>query len=326
MRRPMLRLLLVAAAILCAIAGRAHAANPRVGFLAPSTSEGTAFILSGLRDGLRDRGYVDGVNVTIEARYANDRFERLPSLARELVDARVDVIVAFVTQASIAAKQATGSIPIVMIGVSDPVASGLVASLSRPGANVTGTSGAFTGLVGKGVQLLRDLDPAVGHIAVLWNPGNRVFQAQMLDEIKASARQLGVGLQLFEARDRDSIDSAFAAMSKQPVRAVSVLPDPMFAAYWARIATLAAKSRLPSVTVSSSYAESGGLMAYGPSLPELARASATYVAKILRGAKPGELAIERPTKFELVLNLKTARDIGMTVPQPLRLRADRLIE
>jgi putative ABC transport system substrate-binding protein len=312
--------------LLCAIPGPSQAVNPRIGFLAPSTAEGSAFVLSGLRQGLQDYGYVDGVDVTIEARYANDQFDRLPALAKELVDARVDVLVAFVTQASLAARQASGTVPVVMIGVSDPVASGLVTTLSRPGANVTGTSAAFTGLVGKGVQLLRELDPGIDRVAVLWNPGNRVFQAQMLDEIKTSAQQLGVRLQMFEARDPASIATAFAAISKQRIRAVSVLPDPVYAAYWRQIAALAASSRLPSVTVSSSYAEAGGLMTYGPSLAEVARVSAGYVAKILKGAKPGQLPIEQPTKFELVINLKTARDIGMTIPQPLRLRADRLIE
>ena len=326
MQRLALRLLLLAVVLLCVVFTRAHAANPRIGFLAPSTSDGSAYALSGLRQGLRDHGYVDGVNVAIETRYANDQFDRLPALARELVDARVDVLVAFVTQASIAAKQVAGSIPVVMIGVSDPMGAGLVASLSRPGANVTGTSGAFTGLVGKGVQLLRELEPSVDRVGVLWNPGNRVFQAQMLDEIKASARQLGVRLQLFEAGGVESLETAFAAMSKQRVQAVSVLPDPVFAAHWARIAALAAKARLPTVTVSGSYADAGGLMAYGPSLADLARASAGYVAKILKGANPGELPIERPTKFELVVNLKTAKDIGIMIPQPLRLRADRLIE
>ena len=321
-----LGVLLLAAALLCAIPGQSRAAHPRIGFLAPSTPEGTAFILSGLRQGLQEQGYVDGVNLEIEARYANDHFDRLPALARELVDARIDVLVSFVTQASLAAKHAAGSTPVVMIGVSDPVASGLVATLSRPGANVTGTSGAFTGLAGKGIQLLRELDPGLDRVAVLWNPGNRVFQAQMLDEVRTSARQLGVRLQTFEARDPASIETAFAAMSKQRVRAVSLLPDPVFAAYWPRIAALAASARLSSVTVSSSYAEAGGLMTYGPSLAELARVSAGYVAKILKGAKPGQLPIEQPTKFELVINLKTARDIGTTIPQPLRLRADRLIE
>ena len=326
MPRPTLESLLFAIAVLGSIACQSSAAAPRIGFLAPSTPEGSEFVLVGLREGLRSHGLVDGTNISIETRFANDRFEQLPGLARELVDSRVEVLVTFVTQASLAAKQATATVPIVMVGVSDPVASGLVSSLSRPGANVTGTSGAFTGLGGKGLQLLREMIPGINRVAVLWNPANRVFQAQMLDEAKTSAKRLGIELQLFQARDPESIEKAFAAMSKQRARAVSVLPDPTFAANWSRIANLAASSRLPSVTVSGAFAEAGGLMSYGPSLVDLARVSAGYVAKILKGAKPGDLAVERPTKFELLVNLRTAREIGVTVPQPLRLRADRLIE
>lgn len=320
------RPLLLAVVVLCSASAQSQPASPRIGFLSPSTPEGTAFVLEGLRQGLREHGYVEETNVTIESRYAYNQFDRLPELARELIALPVDLLVTYVTQASIAAKQSTATIPIVMIGVSDPVASGLVSSLSRPGANITGTSGAFTGLAGKCVQLLKESIPGLSRIAILRNPANRVFQTQMLEETKASARQLGIELQLFEASDPQSIEAAFAAISKQRVAAVSVLPDPIFAANWARIAALATKSRLPSVTVSSAYAEAGGLMSYGPSLTDLARGTAGYVAKILKGAKPAELPIERPRKFELVINLKTAKQIGLTMPQPLRLRADRLIE
>jgi putative ABC transport system substrate-binding protein len=301
------------------------AANLRIGFLSPSTADGSRFILDSLRQGLREHGLAEGSGVAIEARFADDRFERLPALARELVDLPVDVLVTYVTQASLAARQATHQIPIVMIGVSDPVASGLVASLSRPGGTITGTSGAFTGMTGKGIQLMREALPGLRRAALLWNPGNRVFQAQMLEEAQASARRLGIALHLFEATGPESIDTAFAAIAKQRLPVV-VLPDPVFAASWARIAALAAQSGLPSVTVSVSYAEAGGLMTYGPSLTELARRSAGYVAKVVKGAKAAEMAIERPTKFELVINLKTANRIGLTVPQALRLRADRLIE
>lgn len=326
MARSALSLLLLTAVVLCSVHARSDAATPRIGFLSPSTPEGTAFVLAGLRQGLREQGYVEGTNVAIESRFAYDRFDRLPDLARELIDMPVDVLVTYVTQASIAAKQTTGTTPIVMLGVSDPVASGLVSSLPRPGANITGTSGSFTGLAGKCVQLLQETIPGLSRVAVLRNPANRVFQAQMLEETKASARQLGIELQLFDAYNAESIETAFAGISKQRVQAVSVLPDPVFAANWARIAALATEARLPSVTVSNAYAEAGGLMAYGPSLPDLARITAGYVAKILKGAKPAELPVERPTKFELVINLKTAKQIGITVPPPLRLRADRFIE
>jgi putative ABC transport system substrate-binding protein len=283
-------------------------------------------VLAALRQGLREHGYVEGTNITIELRFGNDRFDRLPGLALELIGMPVDVLVTYVTQASIAAKKSTGTIPIVMIGVGDPVASGLVSSLSRPDANVTGTSGAFSESAGKRLQLLKEAVPGLQRVGILWNPANPTFQKQILEETKAAARQLGLELQLFEAHDAESIESAFAAISKQRVPAVNVLPDPVFAANWVRIASLAAKARMPSVSMSSAYAEAGGYMAYGASIPELARSAGGYVAKILRGAKPAELAIERPTKFELVINTRTAKQIGMTVPPSLRLRADRLIE
>lgn len=323
--RTSFRALLVAVVVLCSIPTQSAAANPRIGFLSPSTADGSSVILASLRQGLRDHGFVDGTNVTIEARFADDRFERLPALARELVDLPVDVLVTFVTQASIAAKQATGRTPIVMLAVSDPIASGLVASLSRPGGNVTGTSGSFTGMTGKGIQHLREAVPGLRRAALLWNPGNRVFQAQMLQGAEASARQLGITLHRFEASDPESIETALTAIAKQRLPVV-VLPDPVLGASWARIAALTTQAGLPSVTVSVGYVEAGGLMSYGPSLSERAHSTAGYVAKILKGAKPAELPIEGPTKFELVINLKTAKQIGLTVPQSLRLRADRLIE
>ena len=323
--RGALAALLVAFVALCSVAAPSAAANVRIGFLSPSTAEGSAFILESLRQGLRDHGFADGAGVTIEARFADDRFDRLSALARELVELPVDVLVTYVTQASIAAKQATDRIPIVMLGVSDPLASGLVASLSRPGGNITGTSGAFTGMTGKGIQLLREAVPGLRRAAVVWNPGNRVFQAQMRAEAETSARQLGIALHFFEATEPVSLEAAFAAIASQRLPVI-VLPDPVFAGSWGLIAALAANARLPSVTVSEAYAEAGGLMAYGPSLSDLSRRTAGYVAKILKGTKPATLAIERPTKYELVINLKTAKQIGMTMPQSLRLRADRLIE
>jgi putative ABC transport system substrate-binding protein len=326
MPRSALRLLLLAIALLCSAHSHSDAGSPRIGFLSPSTPKGTAVVLAALRQGLREHGYVEGTNITIEARFGNDRFDRLPDLARELVGMPVDVLVAYVTQASIAAKQSTGTIPIVMIGVGDPVASGLVSSLSRPGANVTGTSGSFSESAGKRLQLLKEAVPSLQRVAILWNPANPIFQKQILEETNAAARQLGLELQYFEAHDSESIESAFAAISNQRVSAVNVLPDPVFAANWARIAALAAKSRLPSVSMNSAFAESGGYLAYGANIAELARGAGGYVAKILKGAKPAELAIERPTKFEFVINTRTAKQIGMTVPPSLRLRADRLIE
>jgi putative ABC transport system substrate-binding protein len=326
MSTPARRLLAIAAVVLGAAHVHADAANLRIGFLSPVTAEASAIVLAGLRDGLREQGFVDVASVTIEARFADDRFDRLPELARELVGLPVDVLVAYVTQASLAAKKTTDTIPIVMVGVSDPVASGLVASLARPGANITGSSAPFTESAGKALQFLKEAMPGLRRVGVIRNPGNAVFQKQVLEAAQASARQLGIELQLFDARDRDSIDAAFTQIGKQRLAAVYVLPDPVLAANWPHIAAQATKLRLPSVTVSSSYAEAGGLMTYGPSIADAARIAGRQVGKILKGAAPGALPVEQSTKFELVINAGTARQIGFVVPQSLRLRADRLIE
>jgi putative ABC transport system substrate-binding protein len=283
-------------------------------------------VLAGLRQGLREHGYVEGTNIAIESRFANNQFDRLPDLARELIDLPVDVLVTIVTQASLAAKDNTKTIPIVMLGVSDPIASGLVSSLPHPGGNVTGTSGMFSEAAGKRLQLLKELIPSIQRVAVIWNPANRVFQMQMIQETEAAARPLGIRLRMFEARDPESIERAFAAISKERVSGLNVLPDSMLAGHGARIAALAAKARLPSVSGNSVYAEAGGLMTFGPSFPEMARRAGGYVAKILKGTKPAQLPVERPTKFELVINMQTAKQIGVTIPQSLLLRADRVIE
>ena len=318
---------LLAVIVLASVHAESDAAGPRIGLLSPGTAEGTAPVLAGLRQGLREHGYIEGTNVTIEPRFANGQFDRLPALAGELIGLPVDVLVTWVTEASIAARDNSKTIPIVMIGVGDPVASGLISSLSHPGGNVTGTSGMFSEAAGKRLELLNEAVPGRGRIAVLWNPANRVFQSQMIRETEAAARPLGIQLQMFEARDLASIEKAFAAISKERISGVNVLPDPILVgAHGARIAALAAKARLPSVSGNSAYAEVGGLIAYGPSFPELARSAGGYVAKVLKGAKPADLPVERPTKFELVINMKTAKQIGVTLPQSLQLRADRLIE
>jgi putative ABC transport system substrate-binding protein len=283
-------------------------------------------VLEGLREGLREHGYVEGINIAIESRYANNRFDRLPDLARELIGLPVDVLVTFVTQATIAARDNTKTIPIVMIGVSDPVASGLVTSLSRPGGNVTGTSGMSSDVAGKQLQLLNDAIPGVRRIAVLWNPANKVFQMQLMQETQAAARPLGIELKMFEAHDSESIERAFVAISKERFSGLNVLVDPTLSAQGAQIAALAAKARLPSMSGISAFAEAGGLMSYGPSFTELARGAGNYVAKILKGAKPAELPVERPTKFEFVINMQTAKQIGLVMPASLRLQADRAID
>ena len=319
--------ILLLVVVLCSFQGQSEAASPLIGVLSPATPESAAPILAALRQGLREHGYIEGTNIAIEYRFAYGQFDRLPELARELIRLRVDVLVTVVTQASIAAKDNTKTIPIVMSGVSDPVGAGLVASLSRPGGNVTGTSGMGFVTAVKGLELLKEVAPGVRRVAVLWNPANRVFQLQLLRETEAAARSMGIQLQLLEARDLESIERVFGTISKERVSGLSVLPDPTFVAYQSRIAALAEKARLPSVSGSFiGYADAGGLMDYGPSYPELARRAAGYVAKILNGAKPADLPVEQATKFELVINLKTAKQLGLTIPQSLLLRADRIIE
>ena len=324
--RFMSRAMLVTGMALGAVHAESGAAGPRIGLISPGTSESTAPVLAGLRQGLREHGYVEGANAAIESRFANGQFDRLPDLARELIGLPVDVLVTFATEASIAARDSSKTIPIVMIGVGDPVASGLISSLSHPGGNITGTSGMFSEAAGKRLELLNEVAPGMRRVAVLWNPANRIFQSQMIQETEAAARPLGIQLQMFEARDLASIERALAAISKERVSGLNVLPDPTLAAHGARIAALTAKVRLPSMSGNSVYAEVGGLMTYGPSFPELARSAGGYVAKILKGAKPADLPVERPTKFEFVINRKTAQQIGVTIPQSLQLRADRVIE
>jgi putative ABC transport system substrate-binding protein len=239
---------------------------------------------------------------------------------------RVDVLVPVATQASLAAKRATSAIPIVMVGVSDPVSSKLVASLARPGANVTGNSSLTAPTVAKSLELLKELAPNARRVGVLWNPANRVFQAQLMQESAAAARSLNLELITFEADAPEAIDEAFAAMAKARLGALNVFADPMLTAQFRRIARLAGAARLPSVGWQASYAEAGGLIAYGPSFRELHRDAAGYVAKILAGAKPADLPIGQPTKFDLVVNLKTAKQLGISMPASLLLRATLVVE
>jgi len=298
---------------------------PRIGFLASVSASSDADRIEAFRQGLRELGYVEGQNVTIEYRWADGKFEQLPDLAAELVRLRVDVIVAVVTQASLAAKKATGTIPIVMVGVSDPVGSGLVASLARPGTNITGTSSMTAEIVGKLLELLKETVPKISRVAALWNPANSVFQALQLRETEAAARALGVQLRILEARGPDEIDRAFAAMVKERTKALLILGDPVFTSHRKRIADLAAKYRVPAVSGTREYVEAGGLMAYGPSFPDMHRRAATYVDKILKGTKPADLPVEQPKKFEFIINLKAAKQIRLTIPPNVLARADTVI-
>ncbi|MEO5699054.1 MAG: ABC transporter substrate-binding protein, partial [Casimicrobiaceae bacterium] len=235
-----LRLAVIALSWVCA---ESYAAGPRIGFLSPGTPENAQTQLAGLRQGLREHGYVDGISIAIDPRFADYEFDRLPVLARELIGLPVDVLVTSVTQASIAAKDNTKKIPIVMVGVSDPVASKLVSSLSHPGGNVTGTSGMFSEGAGKRLQLLKEAAPGIQRVAVIWNPTNRVFQRQMIRETEAAAQQLGIRLQLFEAHDLASIEHVFATIANERALGLNILPDPTLGAYAPRIAILAEKAR-----------------------------------------------------------------------------------
>ena len=289
----------------------------RLGILSAGSATAPPPSMQALRQGLRDLGWVEGQNIVIDYRFADYRYDRLPELAAELVRREVDIIVAPATAAAVAVKGATGTIPIVMMGVGDPVGSGLVASLARPGGNVTGStySGAGMGIYAKQLELLVEAVPKVRRVAILSNPTNPA-NPLWTSEVKAAGRSLGVQLQFLEARSPSDFDGAFAAMTKERAGALLVVADSMFILHRARLAELAAKNRVPLLGYSD-IVEAGGLMSYGPSLPDLGRRAAAYVDKILKGAKPGDLPIEQPTKLDLIINLKTARAIGLTIPPSL---------
>jgi len=266
------------------------------------------------RQGMRDLGYVEGQNIAIEWRSARGRPERIPDVAAEVVHLKVDVIVAGNSQAATAAKRLTGAIPIVIMSA-DPVGVGLVASLARPGGNVTGISTQSGDIVGKQLELLKEIAPRVSRVAILWNPDNP-FHATHVREAEAAARKLGLQLQGVEARGRNDFDGAFSAMGSARAEALLLLTDaPVFLQHRAVIADLAAKMRLPGMYPRREHVEAGGLIAYGVDRRELFRRLAVYIDKILRGAKPADLPVEQPTKFELVINLKTAKALGLTIPQ-----------
>jgi putative tryptophan/tyrosine transport system substrate-binding protein len=300
---------------------------PRIGYLSPgSASPGPLAYHDEFQRGLHDLGYVEGRNIVIEYRFADGKFDRLGVLAAELVQLNVDVIVSVVTQASLAAKNATRTIPIVIVSVGDPVGAGLVASLARPDANVTGNSAMTTEVIGKSLGLFKQTVPKVSPMAVLWNPDNVVYQGQILRETEVAARTLGIPLQMFGARSPDEFDRTFASIADARAASLLVLPDPVFSAYTARIANLANKSRLPAMYGLREDAAAGGLLAYGPKYADLYRRAASYVDKILKGAKPADLPVEQPTKFEFVINLKTARTLGLTIPAGILAIADEVIE
>ena len=332
MRLPLSRLGSVVAFLLLAVSlGTAAAESlekaPRVGYISPGSSSDPVRLrrFEAFRQGLRELGYVEGQNIVLEPRWAEGQYARYPALAADLVRLKAGVIVTVGGTVTRAAKQVTRTTPIVMSVVVDPVGSGLVPSLARPGGNLTGTSIMATELIGKQFELLREVVPKVSRMTLLWNPTNP-SHAPSISHVQAAARSLGMQLQLLEARDPQEIDRAFAAMTREQAGALVVLPDAIFTNQVRQIAELAVQRRLPSIYGTIEYAEAGGFMVYSTNLLDLERRAATFVDKILKGAKPGDLPIEQPTKFEMVINLKTAKALGLTIPPSLLLRADRVIE
>jgi putative ABC transport system substrate-binding protein len=322
-RDAVLALLALGAGAFTAVAQAAKIA--RIGYLGDSPATGPR--IEAFLQGLRDLGYVEGRNLVIEYRYTEGKPERLPALAAELVALKVEVIVAGNTLTALAAMQATGTLPIVFVAA-DPVTSGLVTSLARPGGNVTGLSALIPELVGKCLEHLTQAVPGVSPVAVLWQPGGQDERTEkdMLKRAEIAARALGVRLQFVEARGPADFDRAFSDMTKAGARALTVLTSVMVVIERRRLVDLAAKNRLPAVYPLRDFVDAGGLMSYGPNGPDLFRRAATYVGRILKGAKPGDLPVEQPTKFELVVNLKTAKALGLTIPQSALGRADEVIQ
>jgi putative tryptophan/tyrosine transport system substrate-binding protein len=327
MRRELV-LALVAGALAAPIASLAQqpAKVARIGILFSASQQLSDIQLQAFRDGLRELGYVEGKNYQLEPRWADGKLERLPSLAAELVDAKVDVLVAVSSPGVVAAHQATRTIPIVMPLSSDPVGDGLVASLARPGGNITGLSVMAPELGEKRIQLLKEMFPKVSHaMAVLWNPAYVGMRARF-EQAQIAAPTVGLAVRSMEVRDTRELDVAFEAIIREHPEALLILVDPFTRSQRSRIVEFAAGQRLPAIYESSEFVDVGGLASYGPNIADQFRRAASYVDKILRGAKPADLPIEQPTKFELVINMSAAKALGIKFPESILLRADKLIE
>jgi putative ABC transport system substrate-binding protein len=329
--KPTIARLTIAVALLLLTALPGTGAQPagklwRVGYLDQGSAARNKPYLDAFRQGLRDVGWVEGQNIAIEVRFAEGKTDQLRMLAVELVRLKVDLIATWTTPAALAAKQATTTIPIVIGFAADPVGSGIVASLARPGGNITGWTHVGLDLRAKYLELLKQAVPGATRFGVLWNPTNQVHKPS-LKVIDAAARRLKVELHLAGVQDPKELESTFSTLVGKGVQALVVFPDGMFVAQTAQIIALAAQSRLPAMYGVREYAKVGGLMTYGANLSEMHRQiGASFVDKILRGANPGELSVAQPTKFELLINLKTATALGLTLPQSLLLRADEVIE
>jgi len=297
----------------------------RIGLLSPFSPADSALWHQAFRQGLRDLGWIEGKNISIEYRYAEGRSDRLPDLAADLVRLQVDIIVASVAPDALAAKNATRTIPIVMASAGDPVQLGLVDSLARPGGNITGLSQMAYELAGKRLELLKEIVPKLSRVAVLWDPPDRGSTLSW-NEIQLPGRQLGVQLHSLEVRSPNDFDKAFEEATRAGADALAIMPSPLFVTNLQRLAALAAKSRLPSIFHLRAFVDAGGLVSYGIDRSDLFRRAATYVDKILKGAKPADLPVEQPMKFELVINLKAAKQIGLTIPPNVLARADKVIK
>ncbi|MBI2491941.1 MAG: ABC transporter substrate-binding protein [Candidatus Rokubacteria bacterium] len=297
---------------------------PRIGLLSPFSPSDAALWHQAFRQGLRDLGWVEGKNISIEYRYAEGRSDRLPGLAAELVRLKVDLIVASTGTDGLVAKNATRAIPIVVASAGDAVGGGLVESLARPGGNITGLSQIAPEMAGKRLELLKEIAPRLSRVAVLWNP-EALVSTLTWEEIQRPARQLGVQLHSLEVRTPGDFARAFENATRARAGALLIMPSPVFLTNLKRIADFAAKNHLPSIFHIREFADSGGLMAYGVDRSDMFRRAATYVDKILKGAKPSDLPVEQPTKFELVINLKTAKALGLQIPPSVLVRADTVL-
>ena len=315
---------LAAGALTAAFASRAQQQRVyRVGFLGNSTAALEANLVGPFRDGLRDLGYIEGRNIVIEYRWAEGKYERFPELIAELVARKVDVIVTAGTPAALAVQRATATIPLVMVAVGDPVSTGLVASLARPGGNSTGLTSIAPDLEGKRLELLREVVPKLSRVSFLLNPDN-AFHVEK--QARAAAKVLHLEVQFVGVRADSDFDHAFDAIARERPDAFIVFADRVFLHNRGRIVDFAARNRLPAVYPYRELVEAGGLMSFGPNYAEMHRRAATYVDKILKGAKPADLPVEQPRKFELIINPKSARALGLVIPQSLLVRADEVIQ
>jgi putative ABC transport system substrate-binding protein len=300
---------------------------PVLGFVSFAQREATlqASWYEAFHDGLRDHGWVPGRNLLIEYRFADDKPDRLAALVQDLVRLKLDAIFVPTRPALPAVRTATTTIPIVFVSLGDPVAEGWVASLARPGGNLTGVAGLSPDLAGKRLELLRELAPSLSKVAVLWNPANSAEELAV-KVTETAARSLGMSLIVEHAGSPGEFRRAIAAIAQSDAKSIVVLPDPMFLANREQLVELIRQSRLPAIYMETGFVAAGGLISYGPNFTELFRRAAAYVDKILKGAKPGDLPVEQPTKFELVINLKTGKALGIEVPPTLLARADEVIE